>query len=54
MSVPKIALKRADTAKQIDTATIDFIDPTLAVLVNLTAPDRKWMDEVRIDASCSC
>jgi hypothetical protein len=49
-----LEVKRADTAKQIDTATIDFIDPTLVVLVNLTAPDRKWMDEVRIDASCSC
>lgn len=32
---------------QIDTATLDFVDPKLASICNMTAADRKWMDEVR-------
>ena len=37
----------SDTACQIDTGSIDFLDPHIASMVNLTAADRKWMDDVR-------
>ena len=48
-----LAVPCADTERQIETATLNILDPKLVPLLALTAADRKWTDELvtLVDAS---
>jgi len=46
-------LREHDPLLQIDSASLEILNPKLTALITLTAADRKWMDELvtTVDAS---